>query len=206
MIRRLIGLQAAAMLFFTISIPVEVVFAQRTLHTGASGYGVLLAAWGAGAIAGSAIFARWRRLPSRVQISAGTLLLGAGFVVMALAPSLPVAVAGAAVGGIGNGIQVVAVRTALQEAVTERWMALVLSLNESMFQAVPGVGIAIGGAITALAGARVALAVGGAGSAVVAVAMWLRLPLRTPAKLERRHTAASQDPEAPGTPFPTVLR
>lgn len=195
MIRRLLGLQAAGMLFFTISIPVEVVFAQRTLHTGASGYGILLAAWGAGAIAGSAVYARWRRLASRVQISAGTLLLAAGFVVMAAAPSLPVAVVGAAVGGIGNGIQVVAVRTALQEAVTERWMALVLSLNESMFQAVPGAGIAIGGAITTLAGARVALAVGGAGSAVVAITMWLRLRLKAAAAGEGQPPAEPSDAE-----------
>ena len=48
------------MLFFAISIPVEVVFATRTLHAGAGGLGALSALWGAGAVAGSGIYARFR--------------------------------------------------------------------------------------------------------------------------------------------------
>jgi predicted MFS family arabinose efflux permease len=175
MIRRLLALEAAGILFFTISIPVEVVFAQHSLHAGAGGYGILLSAWGAGALVGSAIYARWRRLPSRELIALGTASLGVGFIVMAAAPSLAIAVIGAVIAGIGNGIQVVAVRTALQEATAERWMALMLSLNESIFQAVPGAGILLGGAIASLAGPRVALATGAAGSLGVAAAIWVRL-------------------------------
>ena len=37
-------------------------------------------------------------------------------------------------------------------------MAMMMSLNESIFQAVPGVGILLGGALAALAGPRAALA------------------------------------------------
>jgi predicted MFS family arabinose efflux permease len=174
-IGRLLGLQAAAVLAFTISIPVEVVFAQRSLHAGAGGYGALLSAWGLGAVAGSAIYARWRGHPSRELMSIGALALGVGFLVMAIAPSLAVAIVGSAVAGTGNGVQAVAARTALQEAVEERWMALMMSLNEFNFQAVPGLGILLGGAIAALAGSRVALAVGGAASLAVAVAVWIAL-------------------------------
>src|SRR5438270_9869989 len=115
-IRALLLLQATAVLFFTISIPVEVVFAQHSLHAGAAGYGGMLSAWGAGAVAGAAIYARWRRLPSRELIAFGAGSLGIGFVVMALAPTLAVATIGAAVAGIGNGVESVAARTALQEA------------------------------------------------------------------------------------------
>ena len=50
-------------MFFTISVPVEVVLAQHTLHKGAGGYGALLAAWGAGAVLGSAVYARWHARP-----------------------------------------------------------------------------------------------------------------------------------------------
>jgi Transmembrane secretion effector len=64
-IRGLMLLQAFAVLFFTISVPVEVVFAQHSLHAGAAGYGGMLSAWGFGAVAGAAIFARWRRRPMR---------------------------------------------------------------------------------------------------------------------------------------------
>jgi predicted MFS family arabinose efflux permease len=175
LIRRLLTLETAAIVFFTISIPVEVVFAQHTLRAGAAGYGLLLSAWGAGAIVGSAFYARWRAMTSRVLITMGTCSLGAGFLVMAIAPSLAVAIGGAAVAGLGNGIQAVAVRTALQEATPVRWTALILSLNESIFQAVPGVGFVIGGTIAALVGPRAALAVGAAGSLSIALAMWSKL-------------------------------
>lgn len=174
-IRELLTLQAAGLLFFTISIPVEVVFVQHSLHGGAAGYGGLLSAWGAGAVIGAAVYARWRRLPARDLIVLGAATLGAGFVVMAIAPTLAVAIAGAAIAGVGNGIVVVAARTPLQEQVEEGWMALIMSLNDSMFQTVPGLGILLGGSITALGSPRAALAVAGAGSLAVAAAAWLAL-------------------------------
>lgn len=174
-IRRLLGIQAAALLFFTISIPVEVVFAQHSLHAGAAGYGALLAAWGGGAFAGSLIFLRWRALPARGLIAFGAGALGLGFVGMALAPTLLLAMAGAAVAGCGNGVEAVAARTALQERVENQWMALIMSLNESMFQAVPGGGILLGGALAAIASPRAALAVAGGGALAVTVAAWLVL-------------------------------
>ena len=70
-IRTLLGFQVMAVLTFTIAIPVEVVFAQRSLHSGAGGYGALLSAWGAGAVVGSLVYARWRRVPNRVLIAGG---------------------------------------------------------------------------------------------------------------------------------------
>jgi MFS family permease len=168
-------------LFFTISVPVEVVFAQHSLHTTAAGYGAMLSAWGAGAVVGAAIYARWRGLPSRELIALGTAALGVGFLVMAAAPTLIVAIIGAAVAGVGNGVQSVAARTALQEEVEDRWMALMMSLNEVVFQSVPGAGILIGGTITALGSPRAALAVAGVGSLAVMIAAWLAL-----ASLSRR--------------------
>ena len=174
-IRRLLIVQVFGVLFFTISIPVEVVFAEHSLHAGSAGYGGLLSAWGAGAVAGAAIYARWRALPSRSLITIGAGSLGIGFVVMAVAPTLAVALVGAAFAGVGNGVELVAARTALQEETDERWMALMMSFNESLFQAVPGVGILLGGAITAVGSPRVAFAVAGVGSLVVTVVAWFAL-------------------------------
>jgi predicted MFS family arabinose efflux permease len=174
-LRRMISLQAAGVIFFSISIPVEVVFAQRTLHSGAGGYGALLSAWGAGAIAGSAFYARWRRQSARVLVAASAAALACGFAVMAAAPTLAVAIIGAALGGVSNGVEMVAMRTALQERTEERWMAIVVSLNESVAQATPGLGILLGGAIAALTDPRIALAVAAAGSLAFTVAAWLTL-------------------------------
>ncbi len=174
-IRLLIGLQAVALLFFTISIPVEVVFALHSLHAGQGGYGALLSTWGAGTVAGSAIYARWRAWPARALISLAAAALGGGFLVMSIAPGLAVALVGAAIAGCGNGVEAVAARTTLQEHVEERWMAMMMSLNESMYQAVPGIGIVLGGALASLATPRAALAVAGAGSLVVTAAAWILL-------------------------------
>ena len=168
MIRSLLALQAVALVFFAMSIPVEVVFAQHSLHAGAGGYGALLSVWGAGAIAGSAAYARWRALPAMGLIACSSAALGVGFLIMAAAPSLALAIVGSALGGVGNGVEAVAVRTALQERVHQRWMALMMSLNDSLFQASPGPGILLGGAIAALAGPRAAFAGGGVGALAIA--------------------------------------
>ena len=126
----------------------------------------------------------------------GAASLGIGFVVMAVAPTLAVAVVGAALAGVGNGLEVVAARTALQEATEEGWMALMMSLNESMFQLVPGAGILLGGAITALASPRAALAVAGVGSLLVTVLAWIAL---APGALESSSSSGQQEP---GTSVP----
>jgi len=192
-IRTLLGMQSAGLVFFTISVPVEVVFAVHTLHSGRGGYAALLSAWGAGTVCGSAIYARWRGFSGRGMIAAGAGALGAGFVIMSVAGSLAVAIVGAAIAGAGNGMEAVAARTTLQEHTEQRWMAMIMSLNESLFQAVPGAGILIGGALTALAGTRAALAVGGAGAFLIAVAALAVLPgqgpmmrTRSPAPAGRR--------------------
>jgi len=175
MVRTLLTVQAALLVFFTISIPVEVVYAQRTLHAGDAGYGILLSAWGGGAVAGSTVYARWHRLPARALIGLGSALLAAGFIVMAAAPSLLIGVIGAAIAGMGNGIEAVASRTALQELVDPEWMALMMSFHGSLSQAMPGLGILLGGAIAASASPRAALALAGAGALVMTVAGWVAL-------------------------------
>jgi MFS family permease len=174
-ISRLLLLQAVGVLFFTISIPVEVVFAQHSLHAGAAGYGGMVSAWGAGAVAGAAVYARWRGRPNRELIVGGAASLGIGFAVMAAAPTLAVAIVGAALGGVGNGVESVAARTALQEEASDEWMAMMMSLYEALFQSVPGAGMLIGGGLTALGSPRTALAVASAGSLAVTAAAWFAL-------------------------------
>ena len=67
--------------------------------------------------------------------------------VMAVAPGLAVALVGAVVAGSGNGMEAVAFRTSLQEHTPQRWMALIMSLGDSLQQAVPGGGILLGGEV-----------------------------------------------------------
>jgi predicted MFS family arabinose efflux permease len=173
--RWLLLLQLGGLIAFTISIPVEVVYAQKSLHAGAAGYGALLSGWGVGAMIGSAIYARWRRHSARALMALSGVVLTLGFTLMASASSIVLAVIGAGLGGVGNGIGSVAARTALQEHTAQRWMAMVMTLNEAIGQAAPGVGILLGGVITALANPRAALAIAGAGSLAFTIAVWVVL-------------------------------
>ncbi len=177
LVRRMLLVQAVALVFFSASVPVEVVLAEHALHAGAAGYGALLSAWGSGAVLGSAAYVRWRALPGWLLIALGCGLIGVGFVLMAVAPTIVLAIIGAVVGGVGNGIEAVAERTALQERVEPEWMALTMSLNDSMFQALPGLGYLLGGVLAALAGPRLAFLVAGIGA--VAVGALAPLMLRT---------------------------
>ena len=85
------------------------------------------------------------------------------------------AIVGAAIAGVGNGVESVAGRTALQEEVEEGWMAVMMSVNESMFELIPGRRDPARRRDRGAAGPRVALAVAGLGSLVVMVAVWVVL-------------------------------
>jgi MFS family permease len=178
-IGRLLLLQTFGMIMFTISIPVEVVFAQHSVHAGAGGYGAMLSGWGAGAVAGSAVYARWRRARGHLLLAASGALLALGFAIIAAAPTIVVAVIGSALGGAGNGAGGIAIRTMLQEYTPQRWMSLMMSLLESLGQAAPGLGFVLGGVLSAITDPRLALAVAGFGSLVYAVAVgWALRPAR----------------------------
>jgi MFS family permease len=83
--------------------------------------------------------------------------------------------AASVIAGIGNGIFIVAARTAVQEAVEEQWMAVMMSFNESLGQLVPGLGILLGGLLATLEGPRTALGVGGIGALVLTAGAWFVL-------------------------------
>ncbi|MGI8714595.1 MAG: MFS transporter [Solirubrobacteraceae bacterium] len=174
-LRALLVFQGLGLACFTISIPVEVIYAQHALHAGAGGYGAILSAWGGGAIAGSLVIARWRRSSPTRLIGASAVALAIGFATMAVAPTLALGLIGAAVAGIGNGIESTAAQTAIQQRAPQEWLALIMSLSQSISQLAPGIGILVGGVIAALADSRVALGVAGASSLLFAVAVMVAL-------------------------------
>jgi MFS family permease len=72
-----------------------------------------------------------------------------------------------AVGGAGNGIQWVALITAVQQLTRADYQARVISLVESLGTAMPGLGFVIGGAVAALLSPRASFVVAGAGVLMV---------------------------------------
>jgi MFS family permease len=169
-LRRLLGAQSVAFIFFSLVIPIEVVFAKETLGAGDAGYGALLASWGAGMVLGSLAFAALRTVPLRSLLLGSTVAIGAAYLGTAAAPTLLVACLASGIGGVGNGTQWIALVTAVQELTRATYQARVLALLEALASAMPGAGFLLGGAITAIFAARVSYAVAGVGVLVVALA------------------------------------
>jgi MFS family permease len=172
---KLLSVQAAAFVFFAAVIPIEVVFAKRTLDAGDGGYGALLASWGGGMLAGSLLFALLRRVELRTLLVLGTAAISVSYLVTAAAPTLWVACLAAVAGGIGNGVQSVSIVSALQELSQTSYHARVIALLESAATAMPGAGFLIGGAVAAIVTPRAAYAVAGAGVACVLVIAFMSL-------------------------------
>ncbi len=189
----LLASQALASLFFYAVVPIEVIYAKKTLDAGDSGYGWLLAAWGAGMIAGGFLFAAAQRVRIDAVLAAGTLAIGAAYLGLSAAPTLGAACAISVVGGLGNGVQWISVVHATQELTSQAMQARVLGLLEAIGAALPVVGFFAGGAITAAASPRTAYTAAGIG--VIAVLLLAVLRLRR-AEWPRRDALAVA-PEEP---------
>jgi MFS family permease len=162
-LRRLLVAEGVAFVFFAAVIPIEVIYAKETLDAGDSGYGLLLASWGGGMVLGSFVFAALRKARLPYLLFFSTITIGVGYLGMAVAPGLAFACAASIVGGAGNGVQWVAMVSAVQELTAPNMQARVMSVLESSGAAMPGVGYIIGGVIATNHDPRATFLVAGAG-------------------------------------------
>ena len=175
-VRTLLIGQSLALVCFTIVVPIEVIYAKQSLGTTDAGFGLLLSCWGAGIVLGSLLFMVLKNRSGFGLIVLSSALVGVAYLGMSQAGVLWVACAMSVVGGAGNGMQWVAVMTALQEATPAEFQARMSGLLESLGAAMPGVGFLLGGLLTALGSPRTAFAFAGTGILVlVALALVLRL-------------------------------
>jgi predicted MFS family arabinose efflux permease len=189
----LIGGEAVAVIFFTLIVPIEIVYAAETLETGDLGYGILLSSWGAGIVLGSLLFLAIRRRSANVLILWSSLAIGAAYLGMAVSRELWLACAFSVLGGLGNGVQWVSVMTALQESTPADLQARITGLLESLTSATTGVGFLIGGIVTATFSPPTAFAISGIGVVllVLLAAAFRVLPEDRPERWDRRESPAS---------------
>jgi MFS family permease len=188
MLRRVLFAQGAAFVFFAAVIPVEVVYVKQTLGAGDTGYGVMLACWGAGMVLGSFLFAAVRQASLSKLLLLSTLAVGIGYLGLAAAPTLAWACAASVVGGAGNGVQWVSAISAVQELTAESMQARVMSVLESIGAAMPGVGFVVGGIIAAVATPRATFLVAGIGVVAIVVVI---APMLARNRLERDESFGS---------------
>lgn len=187
--RRILGglliAQGVAAIFFTAVLPIEVIYAKQTLGAGDSGYGVLLASWGIGMVVGGVAFAALRRAPLPLLLFFSTLAIGAGYLGLAAAPSLTLACVSSILGGAGNGVQWVALVSAVQELTAANMQARVMSVLESIGTAMPGIGFLLGGLTATVFDPRVTFLLAGAGVIAIASVAAALLRAKWPESRER---------------------
>jgi len=168
--RLLILGEGAAILFFAVVVPIEVIYAKETLGTDDAGFGILLSSWGVGIVLGSLAFLRVRSRRIRTLILWSTAAIGVAYLGMAGVTTLTLACAFSVLGGLGNGIQWVAVMTALQESTPVALQARITGLLESAASIMTGVGFLLGGVLVSVASPPAAYAVSGVGVCVLVLA------------------------------------
>lgn len=176
LIRTLLLGQSLALICFTVVVPIEVIYAKESLGTNDAGFGLLLSAWGAGIVLGSLLFIGLKNRSGFGLIVFSSALVGLAYLGMSQAGVLWVACAMSVVGGAGNGIQWVAVMTALQQVTPTEYQARMSGLLESIGAAMPGIGFLLGGLLTAVGSPRTAFAFAGAGILLLSVVAILVRP------------------------------
>jgi hypothetical protein len=204
-LRAILLTEAVAVIFFAAAPPVEVLYAKETLHAGDSGYGLLLAVWGAGTVIGSFIFARAVRRSLGPMLTGGTLLVGLAYLGWAAFPTLAIACAIAVIGGLGNGVQWAALISTVQKLTPSQLQGRMMSAVESIGAFCPALGFALGGTIAVLSSPRGAfLLAGGAASAVTIV--FLRICADgLGARVADAPSSASNSPAAELSGWPEVV-
>lgn len=175
----------------------ELLLATGELGAGASGFSLLVAIYGAGAVAGSLTGTRGgdTRLLRRRYVM-GIFCVGAGMLTAGVAPVYLAATGSFLLAGIGNGLVVVHERLLLQGSLDEGMLGRVFGLKDALSSWAFGTAFIGAGGLTALLGVRALFVLAGIGGLIVCA--WAALSFRATGKGEGE--AASGAPGAGHAP------
>jgi MFS family permease len=152
----------------------EVSFAEGVLKAGPSGYSVLVAAWTAGMLGGTLAGGRLRRRHLALATLAGTVIAGTGVALAGGAITLWQAAAAYGIGGLANGVEVVATRSFLNHRVPAAISGRVFALYSGVLFGAASVGMAAAGGLLAPLNPRVVLVIAGTGGIAAGALGWAR--------------------------------
>ncbi len=152
----------------------EVAFAEGVLRSGPTGYSVLVAAWTAGMLAGTLAGGRLPRRRLVLAVLLGSLITGVGVALAAGALTLWQAAAAYGIGGVANGMEVVATRSFLNHRVPAAISGRVFALYSGLLFGAASLGMAVAGGLLAPLDPRLVLLIAGGGGIVATILGWLR--------------------------------
>lgn len=170
----LIGLISLVGMPYTVLMPV---FADKILHGGARGLGILMGATGVGALLGALTLAAKtgvKGLGRWVAISCGTF--GISLFLFSFSRSFWLSVALLLPAGYSMMLQMACSNTLIQTMVPDQLRGRVMSLYSMMFMGMAPFGALFGGALAHRMGAPVTVAVGGVACVLGAIWFWRVLP------------------------------
>jgi MFS family permease len=167
----------------------ELVLAQRDLDAGATGFALLVSAYGLGLI-GGALYAGRERGNVAHRYFAGLFGLATGMLATALAPGLAIALLTFAYTGAANGLFSTSSRSMLHRAIPERVHGRAFGLLDLLDAWGFGLAVIAGGALAGALGGRGTFAV--AGTALVAV--WVAVAFALAEVRPARRAALSGSP------------
>ncbi|HEX2204126.1 MAG TPA: MFS transporter [Longimicrobium sp.] len=177
LVRTLVGLIAAMSILALPYAMLLPVFARDVLRVGAPGLGSMLAAGGAGALAGAFWLAAFGARFARGRlILGGSLAFAATLAAFSLSRSLPLSLALLAVAGFTMILNNASVNALLQSAVPNRLRGRVMSVYVFMFIGMAPLGSLQAGALARWIGAPFALAAGAGVFIVVVLLVAWRIP------------------------------
>jgi MFS family permease len=191
LLRITLAASVAALLFFSISIAAEVFFVTDVLRASDAAYGVLVACWTLGMVAGAVGLAR--RVPARalaVAALAGVAVQGAGIASAAAAGVLWAAFAGFAIGGVAHGVKNVVLRTLIHQRVPEALRGRAFAGYNAARNAAELGALGAGGVLIGAIGAQPALLLSGVAPLAIGVAALLLFVPRTIPTTDRRASHA----------------
>jgi MFS family permease len=158
---------AVLAIFSSMTLVAGVALAERTFGAGESGYGLMVSAWGGGMIIGSLVAGVLAaRGASLLVFAAGLGTAGFALGAVSGAPTMAVAIALLACGGIGNGLMYTTDQLLFQHRVPEALLGRVAGAAWSVLRAAQAVSFVVAGAVVELAGPRGVFALAGAGTLV----------------------------------------
>ena len=165
-----------ALLFFSMSISAEVFYVTDVLRAGDAAYGLLIASWTVGMVAGAVGLAR-RVPPGALAVAAlaGVAVQGAGIAGAAAAGVLWAAFAGFTLGGVAHGVKNVLLRTLIHQRVPEALRGRAFAAYNAARNAAELGALGAGGVLVGAIGAQPALLLAGAVPLLIGVTALLFL-------------------------------
>lgn len=163
-----VGSVATVGMNFNVLIPA---FAQNELHSGAAGFGFLMAASGIGSLL-AALRLVFGGRPRPMRLATGALILGLASLALTATRDFPIAMVLMVLIGFGSILMAATGNTTIQLAVPDHLRGRVMSVYTTVFSAsVPIGGLAMG-AVASAFGVTIAIALGGVLTLLVGLGAW----------------------------------